>query len=224
MKKIITFLLTFLGIFLIYYHFNIHTINYISIGDNVMNNNFNNYNTFIKEYLIRKEWLGNFNTSFYNKTVLSLYEDIKNNRTIRNGEEDYYIKKVLRESDVLVISVGMEELSKNYNKYNMDHNYIFFNKMYVDIEKLVCEVTKYAKGKILFLGYYNPTDYYDSTTDEFFCDIDIKLNRLMMINDIYYIDLYEQVKGNRYKDNLNSTFLNIRGNEKIAEIIEFYFE
>ena len=74
------------------------------------------------------------------------------------------------------------------------------------------------------MGYYNPTDYYDSKTDEFFCDIDIKLNRLMMINDISYIDLYEQVKGNRYKDNLNSTFLNIRGNEKIAEIIEFYFE
>ena len=206
MKKIITLVMTFLGIFFIYFSFNNHHINYVSIGDNIMNNNLNNinYNQFIKDFLTKKKWLSSFNTSYYNNSVLSLYRDLLNNRTIKNNDGEYYFKKVLRESDILVISVGMEELSKNYSKNNMTNNYLYFEKMYQRIERLVNEIKKYAKGKILFIGYYNPTNYYDAKTDEFFYDINTKLNRLMMNNGITYIDLYELIKGNSYKDNINS--------------------
>ena len=230
MKKIGFIILTILGLFLIYRHFDNHQINYVSIGDGLIKgmnskNQINyGYNDFVKEYLKRKGHLSSFNNSFYNNKVSGLTEDVKKNRTIWEGNNEYYIKKLLRESDMLVISVGMEELSNNYDKFNMEHNYIYFNKMYVEIEKLITEIKKYAKGTIIFVGYYNPTTYYDSKTDEFFCDIDIKLNRLMMVNDISYIDMYEMVKGNRYKDNLDTPFLNIRGYEKLAETLEFYLE
>lgn len=226
MKKIITLVMTFLGIFFIYCTFNNHHINYVSIGDNIMNNNLNNinYNQFIKDFLTKKKWLSSFNTSYYNNSVLSLYRDLLNNRTIKNNDEEYYFKKVLRESDILVISVGMEELSKNYSKNNMTNNYLYFEKMYQRIERLVNEIKKYAKGKILFIGYYNPTNYYDAKTDEFFYDINTKLNRLMMNNGITYIDLYELIKGNSYKDNINSISLNNEGYKKLASIIEFYLD
>ena len=230
MKKIICLLLTFFSIFLIYRHFDNHKINYVSLGDglikgmNSSNIAYYGYNDFVKEYLSRNNKISTFNNYFYNKTILEITEDIKNNRTIWINDKEFFLKKVLRESDILVISVGMEELFENYQKYDMEQNYIYFNKMYVDIENLVKEVKKYTKGMILFLGYYNPTNFYDSKTDEFFCDIDIKLNRLMMVNDISYIDLYEKVKGNRYKDNIDTPFLNVRGYEKIAETIEYYLE
>ena len=228
MKKIISILITVFGIILIYNYFDNHKINYVSIGDNLINgmNSYNiksyGYNEFVKEYLDKNKRLSSFNNYFFSKNIIDLTKDIKNNRTIWLDNNEYFIKKVLRESDILVISVGMEELSKNYQKYNMDSNYIYFNKMYIDIENLVKEIKKYAKGTILFLGYYNPSTFYDSKTDEFFCDVDIKLNRLMMLNDISYIDLYEKVKGNRYKDNVDTPYLNIRGYENIAQTIEFY--
>lgn len=230
MKKIFCVLITLLLIFLIYKQFDNHKINYLSIGDGLIRgmNSFNvenyGYNDYIYEYLKQKNKLNSFNNSFYNTKIMNLLEDIKKNRTIWSRNSEFYLKKLLRESDFLVISIGMEELAKNYNSDNMDDNYIFFNKMYIAIEKLIIEIKKYAKGKIVFIGYFNPTNYYDSKTDEFFYNVDIKLNRLMMNNNITYIDLYEMVKGRRFKDNIKTPFLNVKGYKKLAEIIEFYFD
>jgi len=230
MRKLLYFLITFVGIFLIYMHFDKQKVNYMSIGDGLIlgKNPYNmvsyGYNDFVKDYLNKNDRLSFFNVSFYNNKISGLLDDIKNNRTIWDNDKEYFIKKFLRESDMLVISVGMEELFENYDKYNMDSNYVYFNKMYHDIEELIHEIVKYAKGKIIFLGYYNPTSYYDSEVDEFFCYVDIKLNRLMMNNDISYIDLYEKVKGKNYQDGINTPFLNAAGYRKISESIEFYLE
>lgn len=229
LKKIIIYGLTFLALFLIYRHFDTKKINYVSIGDGITRgiNSYGiesyGYNDFIYDYLKKKNKLGTFNSYFYNGTITGLTKDIKDNRTIRVDYEEYYIKKILRESDVLVISVGEDELSANYQKYDMETNYIYFDKIYVDIENLIKEIRLYAKGKIIFLGYYNPTNYYDSKVDEFFYDMDIRLNELMMSHDIIYLDLYEVIKSNRYKDS-DKHELNIRGFKKIANLIEYYLE
>lgn len=224
MKKILVFLSTLLGLFLIYRHFENKSINYVSIGDSLINNEYQSvsYNNYIKEYLNSYKSKSLINNYFYNNTINGLTNDIQNNRTIWL-EEEYYFKKVLRESDVLVISVGMEELKNNYNKYDMNNNYVIFNKMYLDIMSLIREVKKYAHGVIIFVGYYNPTNYYDSKTDELFYDIDIKLNRLMMNNGITYLDLYQKVKGNKYKES-NSYLLNASGYNILAQTIEFYLK
>ena len=219
MKKIIYFLLTFFGIFIIYSNFNKDSINYISFNDTL---NCYNYNDIIKNYLNKNNKLLNFNNLFINKDINGLIKDIKNNKTIRYNDKDYYIKKDLRESDVLVIFIGEEELGKNYSKFDMNKNYYYFNKMYNDIEILINEINKYAKGKIMFLGYYNPTNYYDSKTDEFFFDIDNRLSNLMIKNNINYVKLYEMVKGNYYKS--DEIHLNIDGNKEIANIIMGYLE
>ena len=203
MKKIIFLLITIVLIFTIYNHFSFKKVKYVSITDNILND----YNNYLSNNKLR-----DFNNSFVSPSILDLYHAIKDNKTIKVGNDIYYLKKVLRESDVLVISVGMEELTKNYNKYDMAHNNNYLNKMYDDITKLIKEIKKYAYEKIIFIGYYNPTNYYDSSVDNFFYNWDIKLNELMVNNDINYINTYELVKGNT----------NI--NKKLAGIIEFYFE
>ena len=217
MKKILYFFLVFLGIFFVYNNYDNKSINYVSFNDTL---NCYNYNQMIKEYLEKNNKLLNFNDLFINKNISGLIKDIRNNRTIRYKNRDYYIKKDLRESDVLVISIGEEELSKYYNKYDLNKNYYFFNKMYNDVELLIKEINKYANGEIFFLGYYNTTNYYDSKSDEFFFEIDNKLNNLMRNNNMNYISLYEIIKGNNYKS--DEIHLNNAGNREIMNIIEVY--
>ena len=202
LKRLTLLLITIFFIYLIYSLFNISKFNYVFISDSSFN-----YNTYIKEYLHNKNKLSNFNDYFQSNSISKLYQDIRNNRTIRVNNEDYYIKKVLRESDVLVISVGMEELSNNYSKFDMDKNYRYFNDLYSDIQRLIKEIKKYVFGKIIFIGYYNPTNYYDSNVDRFFYDMNSKLNNLMVNNNNIYLDLYEIVKSNNHKS--TNTIINI---------------
>ena len=202
MKKII-FLIVIIIIYLIYNHYSVNNINYVSISSN------NSYD----KYIINDVY--SYNNHFNSSTIKDLTYDIINNRTIKVDNNIYYLKKVLRESDVLVINIGMEELTNYFNKYDMNNNYLYFNKMYLEIKELINEIKKYSFGKIIYLGYYNPTNYYDSNIDRFFYDINIKLERLMVDNNIIYLDLYELIKGN--KDSLII-------NKKIANSIKYYLK
>ena len=193
MKKLTILLITIFIIYLIYSLFNVKKANYVSISDEM----FNDYNGYLKEYLVNSNRLNDFNDYFNSSSITNLYKDIRNNRTIRKNNNEYYLKKVLRESDVLIISVGMKELSDNFDKYDMSKNNIYFNELYSNIDRLIKEIKKYAYGTIIFIGYFNPTNYYDANIDRFFYDINIKLNKLMMDNNNIYLDLYETVKENK---------------------------
>ena len=146
-----------ISLFGIYKFFDEPKINYISIGDSLINgvNPYNiegyGYNNYVKNYLERNDLLRSFNNYYYNNSLKGLTEDIKNNRTIMVNNEEYFLKKMLRESDLIVISSGMDELSFNYQEDNMDYNYQYFNKMYYDIEELIIEIKKYSINDIIFI-------------------------------------------------------------------------
>ena len=227
MKKIIYILLTIIAIFLIYLNYDRRIYNYVSIGDFLINNANNirgSYNDYVKDYLVKSNKLGNYNNLFYNNSIKGLINDLKDNKTIIKDNKEYYFKKVLRESDIVIVSIGMESIIHNYDKYDMNKNYRYFDKLFEDIKNLVQEIKKYAQGNIIFLGYYNPTNYYDSKTDELFFDLDIKINNLLEPLDIIYIDLYDMIKSNQFKDNKKEYLLNTYGNKRIADIIAYYLE
>ncbi len=222
MKKIIYIVLTIIAVFSIYIDNNIKKYNYVSLTNKIDINR--NYDTYIKEYLIKNHKLNRFNNFFYNESITGLIQDIQSNRTIRINEEDYYLKKVLRESDIVIINVGMEKIINNYDKYDMNKNYRLFDEICVEIETLVKEISKYAKGDVLLIGFYNPTNYYDSKTDELFYDMDIKLSNIMEKYSSIYIDLYDKIKSNQYKNVNKSYLLNSYGERMISDIIEYYLE
>ena len=173
--------------------------------------------------MIKNNKLHHFNNYFCNKSISGLIKDIQNNRTIRI-EEDYYLKKVLRESDIVVVNVGMERIINSYDKYDMNKNYRLFDELCIEIESLIKEIRKYAKGDVLLIGFYNPTNYYDSKTDELFYNTDIKLNNIMEKYSSIYIDLYDKIKSNQYKDAKKPYLLNSYGERMISDTIEYYLE
>ena len=230
MKKIFFLIMLFVSLFVIYKLFDETKINYISIGDSLINgiNPYNNegcgYNDYVKKYLERNDKLRSFNSNYYNNSIKGLTEDIRNNRTIMVDDKEYFLKKILRESDIIVISSGMDELSFNYQEDDMPYNYQYFSKMYQDIEELIKEVKKYSINAIVFIGYYNPHKDYTSDVDEYFYYINEKLSDLMQKNNIIYLDIYEEIKRGNYLDNPKNYHINTNGYLKIANLLLKYIE
>ena len=159
------------------------------------------------------------NSSYKNTRINGLIDDIRKNKTVRHNNQEYFLKKELRECDYLIINMGMLELDKLYKPFEKDNN-DSLNELLELVKNMLSEIKKYAKERIIFIGYHNPSNYYNQQTDSFFYEMDIRLNRLMMNNDITYISTYQLVKGNPYKKNFIS--LNALGEEKIANLINFY--
>lgn len=193
MKKIIVLIITFLIIILIYFVFCNRNYNYVLLYDNNMNSNeikkiYQEINNNLKSKNIDKI---NYN-EFYASSILSLYDSIHSNKTIWINNKELFIKKVLRESDLVIISIGMEELIDNYTD-SFSNNYIFVNKMYHNIELLVHEIKKYAKNKIVFIGYNDL--FKNNNSDYLIKNVNDKLNTFMYSNNIYFInadDIYDK--------------------------------
>lgn len=218
-----------ISIFLIFIFSKDKKINYLSIGDTLTRgiNSYNivgyGYNDYVKNYLNRNNLLRTFNNNYYNNSIIGFEEDVKNNKTIIVNDKEYYLKKLLRESDLLVISLGMDELSHYFND-DIDYVYQQYDKMLLNLEDLINIVVSYAKNKILFIGYYNPTKNYNSDIDELFYYIDSSLIKMLNKYNVDYISLYEKVKSSNYLDNFNNYHLNSKGYLMIANEIINYIE
>jgi len=229
MKKIFFIISIFLIVFGIYTINHDSKINYLSMGDSLINgiNPYNiegyGYNNYVKNYLFRNNKLKSFNDYYYNNSIRGLTNDIQNNRTIVADNKEYFLKKLLRESDIIVISSGMDELAYNYDQ-EIKNNYQYFEKIYHDIEELIVELKKYTVNNIIFIGYYNPTKIYTSEVDEFFYHMNERLSNLMKKNNIEYLDIYEEIKAGNYQDNPNNYHINTNGYLKIANLLLKYIE
>lgn len=227
MKKILIIFLILLSVFVIFIFTKDNKINYLSIGDTMSigitsyNNNGNGYNDYVKNYLRRNDMLRSFNNNYYNSSIIGFTNDILNNKTIIINDEEYTIKKMMRESDLLVIGIGMDELSYIFSD-NVDKTRQEFDKLLVNLNDLMKIVREYAKNEIVFIGYYNPISKYNSDIDELFYYIEDSLKETLTKYDIDYISLYEKVKNSNYLDNAKSYHLNSRGYLMIAnEIINY---
>ena len=185
------------------YSLSIKKTNYLLISDSV--NAIDNYINISNNKLV----------SVKRNSIESLYLSIINNDAIN----DSYFKKILRETDIIIINIGMEELSNSFIKDNINSNYIYFNKLVSDIKNLISEIKKYNYGKVIFLGYYNPINYYDASIDSLFCNLDIKLSELLKEKGIIYVPIFETVKSNNYKI-YNDIHLNNFGKMYISKAID----
>ena len=230
MKKIIAVLVIIFLCFIIYQANAKNLIDYMIIGDSITlginsyGNNTYGYNDYLKTYLENNDLIHNYNNLFCksNYKIEELTNDIKNNKNILYKDKTYNIRKTLRESDLLTLSIGMDELVNILD--NNDFNYIKnkLDEITNNMDKLLEQITKFSKANIILIGYYNPSNTYTKDTDRIFAYLKDKYQNLSKKYNINYIDIYNIIKENKnYLPNKNDYHLTSKGYLRIAkEIIE----
>ena len=224
-KKLILLLIVIISVFKIYKINNKNNISYTSLGDGYSKGIDSYYQTnygysdYLKDYLKETDKLNFYNKTFTNKSasIDSLYKDI----LINKKENNYNIKRTLRESEILTISIGINDLiyklaiTEEINEYKLDR---IIEEINISLNQLIKEIRKYYQKDIYIIGYYKP-----NTNNYYLIKGIEKLNNLYKNNkDIIYI-YSEKLEKNPYKyfSNPSNFYPNSIGYKEIStEIVE----
>lgn len=210
MKKIIYLLFLFLFIFMCYLIYELtdnDNLNCLVIGDNIANN----------IYLRENKIINSYNNQFINKDyrMIDLLHIIKYNEEINIQEKTISIHQLLKKSDIVIISIGMNDI---YLKIEDDPKniYTYLNEMVNNMELILDEISRYKDTKIIVLGYYN---IYNKKND-LFTYINYKVKRITEKHDYIYIDTNKILYNNKnYLLKNNQFYLNEHGYQEINKLI-----
>lgn len=230
--KIIILLVILLIIFIIYTFFKNDKINYIALGDSLAigMNSYNeigySYTDYLAEYLKENNKLSYYTKKYANSGYRA--KDLINQIRLNNK-----IKKDLRESNLVTVSIGGNDLLDNININDINIKNILkqkqaINKVIPNIEKCIKEIRKYAKQDLIIIGYYNPIPFLFNISgkdlDILFAYIDDEYKKIAEKYKSKYISIYQLFKNNSLVlPNPNNIHPNIEGYKKIfEEIIKEY--
>lgn len=221
MKKILTILVVALSVFLIYLGFKDEKIYYLSMGDylamgiNPYGIKDYGYSDYLENYLNDKDVLEVYvNYSSTNKRIIDLINDIEDNVKIKVDNKSKTIQNALIKSDLITLSIGMNDLLDNVsfnNDFSKNDLYDKLDELLIDYEKLFKLLRVYCKEKIVLVGLYNSLG--EDLTD-FFNYANVKIANLANKYDIKYIKLSEEFKDIKYFEN-NMLYPNKLGYEII---------
>lgn len=205
MKKIILILFLFLSCYLIYNLTEDKNLSYLVIGDTIADNpNLKNN-------------LDNYNNDYINEDyrIIDLINIIKYNEELEVKNKPISIHRLLKNTDILIISIGMNDL---YYKLNADTKniYTYLNNMINNMEYLLTEIDKYSYTQVLVLGYYNITNQ----NNDIFTYLNYKMKKVTEKYNYEYIELNNILNNNPNLYQKSNHFnLNIEGYNKINKII-----
>ena len=217
--KLIVLIIVCLLIYLIYYGIGNKNITYITLGDgysigiNPYGSKNYGYNDYLKNYLEENNRLYKYygDYSYNDAMIKDIYKDI----LLNESEEKENIKRALRSSNLLTLSVGLNDLIYKLSineKYSEDE---IINNIVMDLDKLIDEIKKYYKSKIYLIGYYNCSNLPVKK-------LNLKYKEYSKDNNIVFIN----PKNNNYCDNPNSNYPNITGYKniynKLLNVIDLY--
>ena len=193
----------------------------ISTGMNPYGKKDYGYSDYLKDSLKIRYYK---NYSKENNTTIDIIEDIKYKPKI---------KKDLRESNLVTLTIGLTDFNNSIENKTIDVNKILdlkdnINKIIPNIDKTLKELRKYAKEKIIIIGYYNPVPFLFNTSakdlDILFAYIDEEYRKLSEKYDCIYISTYEVFKNNDYLPNPRSIYPNTNGYKEISKLIKKYLQ
>jgi len=214
LKKLLFLVLLIIPIIYIIYSFNNkNNINYTSLGDGyalginsygIINYGYSDY---LKDYLIKENKLQSYNKDYTNKnaTINSLYNDIVTNKHINNTN----IKQLLRNTDILTISIGLNDLLFKMYLEN-DINTDIYKEIKSEYNLLIKEITKYYYKDIYLIGYYSNSKINDKNIN--------KLNKILKSNNkVTYINTsFISKNSQKYLLNSNNMYPNNLGYKEIS--------
>ena len=236
--KLIVVIISLMVVFMTYKVFQKQQekIYYIPLGDSIAEgmdsygNIVNSYADYIKEYYEEQD-----NLKFYTKKfaksgykIKDLKYDIETNKTVDN----IHLKEALRNSDLVTISIGINDLlnyTDGIRTCNLQNEIKDIKKEIDNImikeQELITLIKKYAKGRIILVGYYNPlpdVEKCKSEIEEIVKYFNSSLENLSNDEDIEYVDIYSLFDNNRdILPNSNDIHPNEEGYKLIAsEIIK----
>ena len=169
-----------------------------------------------QEYLESKNKLSSYNTTYTNNDyrITDLLRIIEYNEEEIVNDKPLSIHKLLKESDIITLSIGMNEL---YYKLtiNTDNIYSYIDEMMEDMSKLFHEINKYNHKQVFVLGYYNITN----DNQDIFNYANIKLKNLCLKEGYTYIPLNSILNDKIYFQNDNKIYPNKLGYQQIYKII-----
>ena len=207
MKKIILILFLFLSCYIIYNLTEEKGLSCLVIGDTIADN----------KYIKDNSLITNYNNTYINKDyrIIDLINIIKYNEEQETDNKKISIHRLLKNTDILIISIGMNDLYYKLNT-NSQNIYTYLNDMLNNIEKLLNEINKYNYKQVYILGYYNITN----NNNDIFTYINYKLKKLSNKYHYNYIELNNILRNNpNYLKNTNNFELNSQGSSKISKII-----
>ena len=216
MKKIILILILFLSIWFIYNNTVDEKINYLVLGNDLSIGD-DNYSLYVKDYLDNKKILGNYNTSFVDLDlrVTDLINKIKYNESVVVNGKTKGINMLLKNADVITISIGMNELYYKLS-INNENIYTYMKDLINDLEVLFNLINRYNHKRVFVINYYNINNY----NKDIFNYLNYYLEILCDNEGFEYVDVSGFLDNNIINYEKSSNFyLNKYGNKKISQFI-----
>ena len=210
MKKIIPLLFLFLLCITCYYIYKLtenKSLYVLSIGNSLASN----------EYLKSNSKFKNYNLDFINDDyrIIDLLNTIRYNEEIIKNDRQLSIHQLLKKSDILIISVGMNDLYYKLND-NTKEIYTYINDMLENYELLLNEIARYDYQQVYVLGYYNITNKHN----DIFTYANYKLSHLVTEYGYTYLDLNKTIGNNpNYLKKSDNFSLNNAGYRQIYNLI-----
>ena len=111
-----------IGAFLIYSNTYKEEFNYVALGDSLAagRNSYGvddyGYADYVRDYLKQNDKLSSYaNYAVSGYSTINIINDINYNRTIEVEETEIGLKRALRESDLVTISIGANDILQNIN-------------------------------------------------------------------------------------------------------------
>lgn len=212
MKKVIFVIVLFLSCYVVYNVTEDNRVNYMAIGDGIVFG----YKDLISDYLMDSKKLDNFNDSFVNcdYRITDLINKIKYNDYVVLDNKRVYINQVLKEADIITLSIGNNEL---YYKISLNNEgiYEYIENMLYDMDILFKEINRYNHRLVFVTGVYN---YFGGNSD-LIDYVNLKIKRMAIEEGFVFIDI--DFLNNRYDffDETKGIWPNMSGYNKIFQII-----
>ena len=219
MKKVLLILVLFLSCYLIYNKTVDNKLYYLTIGDalskgtNAYGVSSYGYNDYVKDFLYSQKKLKEYNKTFTNNDYR--ITDILKILEYNEKKEDYSLNRLIKQADIITISLGMNEIYYKLEKNNQNM-YTYIDTIINDYSKLMSYINKFHHEYVFVLGYYNTIGEYQDV----FNYANYKLKQICEENGFIYIDLATILDNNPLYLAQKKTFIpNERGYEKISQII-----
>lgn len=222
--KFITLIILSLSVYFIYNKENDNNRIYIALGDSLSlgENSYGGvnygYSDYFKDYLEKNNLLQIYNKNYTSKTktITDLYNDLLLDEVITLDTENYSIRRLLSDADIVSISIGLNDiiLESSKEKYITEYKEERIIDRITDKYKtLIKEIKKYYKKKIYIIGYYKNNTRYDNLITR----LNTEYKKIAKDNEDIFIDTEFMSQNEKYFDNPDSYYPNNLAYKEISK-------